>query len=1637
MGVHGLWELLAPVGRRVSVETLAGRRLAIDASIWMVQFMKAMRDEKGEMVRNAHLLGFFRRICKLLYLRTKPVFVFDGGTPALKRRTVIARRRQRENSQAKLRKTAEKLLLNHLKSMRLKELAEDIKNQRQEVSEKAGVSGSSDLEVNDAALKRCNQEKLDEMLAASIVAEEEGGLTNSLPSTFGAVPCEVDDEEEDEELILPEMHGDVDPAVLAALPPSMQRGLLAQTNKQANDAKGKRIMSDPTELVGVNSEKSDAVLRNVDQEKLDEMIAASIAAETDASVTNNASTSIAASLVDEDVNEEEDDEDEEMILPAMHGDVDPAVLAALPPSMQLDLLVQIRERLMAENRQKYQKVKKDPEKFSELQIQSYLKTVAFRREIDHVQKAASGRAFSGVQTSRIASESHREFIFSSSFTGDKQVLAAARAERSGDEQQAPKEHSSNVKNSVLSTDNVTGSTPEESRRVFDDNIETYLDERGNVRVSRVRAMGIRMTRDLQRNLDLMKEMEQEKTNGNKIIDAGNMLTSNNIGSILRRTPGNETLVETSPGDNGNFDNTGVPKSHPGQNKVGESSLGDNNLNERNNHCISKFGTPIEISIEDDGDAKPFDAEDDLFARLVASDPVTISSANDALKRQFPDSNSDSDWEEGTLTSSSFPVDSELKINSTNLKANDSDDSEVEWEEGFSGITENTSSYPGRETTSKGYIEEEANLQEAIKRSLEDIEYEKCSRASSEHELLKPLGENVQKASECIDRETKMVDPATQQNKSVVDGLAELNSIRYLGSSSEQVTQDASERANLHGEMQFTVCITPSSTKEVNVIREQVLGTLNEGGGLSAVPNVGENIDVDNADTLCGDITHCADDQKNDTEIESSCRFVEMVNPSSIGESMPNKMTEESGDYRNWVKETSCDSFPQEIDQNLDKSPVKGVGDADIEVTKANLEEEMLILDQECMDLGDERRRLERNVESVSSEMYTECQELLQMFGIPYIIAPMEAEAQCACLELANLVDGVVTDDSDVFLFGARSVYKNIFDDRKYVETYFMKDIESELGLTREKLIRMALLLGSDYTEGVSGIGIVNAIEVVNAFPEEDGLHTFRNWIESPDPTILGKLDTESASSTRKRGSSKLGKNDMNTKSSMDEVSPLEKSNCQDQEHKQSDDLTEDVKKIFMDKHRKVSKNWHIPLSFPSEAVTSAYTCPQVDKSTEPFTWGKPDHLVLRRLCWEKFGWVSQKSDELLVPVLKEYNKRETQLRLEAFYTFNERFAKIRSKRIKKAVKGITGDEPSELMNAAAEEGSNSRKKRSINTDEAGIDNSDKLSVRTEKSTVRNQSNSKGKSTRKQSSKRQTAEGGQTNRKTDANGRGRGKGRGRGTSRVLGRGKRKVDSSSPESENTCNDGSEADELEIPMATFESSEEVRRSGRSRKPVNYRFNDMEIDDLDHTESRVSDIEAGKQVVFNNGISDEVVSVVNENKQKSAGKLSPEENHSKHYLEAGGGFCHSEDETSEPGLSNVGQYFQADVSEGNIQIIGRISGDENENGTDQDGIHDRGTATAVSGNAGLSDFSGFFDEGDLGHMSVQSNLPSKRPLVGLPGSGRTSVYDSEQSLDHYTNNDHPTSTVLPPENTVDNFGQPPIGALSAMPFLKKKRKS
>lgn len=125
--------------------------------------------------------------------------------------------------------------------------------------------------------------------------------------------------------------------------------------------------------------------------------------------------------------------------------------------------------------------------------------------------------------------------------------------------------------------------------------------------------------------------------------------------------------------------------------------------------------------------------------------------------------------------------------------------------------------------------------------------------------------------------------------------------------------------------------------------------------------------------------------------------------------------------------------------------------------------------------------------------YLLCQMMLRLFGIPYITAPMEAEAQCAELVSLGLVDGIITDDSDVFLFGGKRVYKNMFNQSKTVECFLLSDLARELGLDRDTLVRLAYLLGSDYVDGLPGVGPVVAMELLKEFPGENGLHKFKDW----------------------------------------------------------------------------------------------------------------------------------------------------------------------------------------------------------------------------------------------------------------------------------------------------------------------------------------------------------------------------------------------------------------------------------------------------------------------------------------------------------------------------------------------------------------
>lgn len=115
MGVQGLWSLMGQCSKAILLETLSNKIVAVDASIWLYQFMMAMRDKSGTTLDGAHLIGFLRRILKLLFYGIKPVFVYDGAVPELKKNTVKKRRERRQMASNQLEKTAQKILENRMK----------------------------------------------------------------------------------------------------------------------------------------------------------------------------------------------------------------------------------------------------------------------------------------------------------------------------------------------------------------------------------------------------------------------------------------------------------------------------------------------------------------------------------------------------------------------------------------------------------------------------------------------------------------------------------------------------------------------------------------------------------------------------------------------------------------------------------------------------------------------------------------------------------------------------------------------------------------------------------------------------------------------------------------------------------------------------------------------------------------------------------------------------------------------------------------------------------------------------------------------------------------------------------------------------------------------------------------------------------------------------------------------------------------------------------------------------------------------------------------------------------------------------------------------------------------------------------
>lgn len=116
MGIQGLSKLLADICpfalKENEMKNYFGRKIAIDASMCLYQFLIAVRSEGAQLTSvdgetTSHLMGMFYRTIRLVDNGIKPVYVFDGKPPQLKSGELAKRAERREEAQKSLEKATE------------------------------------------------------------------------------------------------------------------------------------------------------------------------------------------------------------------------------------------------------------------------------------------------------------------------------------------------------------------------------------------------------------------------------------------------------------------------------------------------------------------------------------------------------------------------------------------------------------------------------------------------------------------------------------------------------------------------------------------------------------------------------------------------------------------------------------------------------------------------------------------------------------------------------------------------------------------------------------------------------------------------------------------------------------------------------------------------------------------------------------------------------------------------------------------------------------------------------------------------------------------------------------------------------------------------------------------------------------------------------------------------------------------------------------------------------------------------------------------------------------------------------------------------------------------------------------------
>jgi flap endonuclease-1 len=167
--------------------------------------------------------------------------------------------------------------------------------------------------------------------------------------------------------------------------------------------------------------------------------------------------------------------------------------------------------------------------------------------------------------------------------------------------------------------------------------------------------------------------------------------------------------------------------------------------------------------------------------------------------------------------------------------------------------------------------------------------------------------------------------------------------------------------------------------------------------------------------------------------------------------------------------------------------------------------------EEALEKGEEVMPYAQAAVTLTEEMVEESKKLLEYMGIPSIQAKSEGEAQLAFMTIKGDIWASASQDWDSLLFGSPRLVRNlsITGKRKlprkevYIEVkpeiIELQEVLSNLGITREQLIIVGMLVGTDYNPGIERVGPKTALKLVKEHKTLEKILENVEWKAEVDP----------------------------------------------------------------------------------------------------------------------------------------------------------------------------------------------------------------------------------------------------------------------------------------------------------------------------------------------------------------------------------------------------------------------------------------------------------------------------------------------------------------------------------------------------------